>query len=122
MTDANAIPTIQRGGVDLALGGIPDPMAHSYFLESLLLYSKSPYSLYKDPAFDKELEGMVATLDPIEREKKARQLNDMIYDQALGLFTYQRIKTYGVSRDVQFIPSITGMSYFADVEMGGSRK
>lgn len=117
MTDADAIRSIQAGGWDLAIGGIPDPMAHSYFLQSLLLYSRSPYSLHRDPDFDRELEAMVLALDPAEREAKARALDRRIHEQALGLFTYQRVKTYGVSRRVRFTPSVTGMPYFDGVEL-----
>jgi hypothetical protein len=35
-------------------------------------------------------------------------LDRYVHDQALSLFTYQRIRTYGLSGRVRFVPSITG--------------
>lgn len=117
MNDAEAVRVIQSVGWDLVIGGVPDPMAHSFFIQSIYLYSRSPYALHHDPAYDRALEEMVATLEPAEREAKARALDRLVHEQALSLFTYQRIKTYGVSRRLRFQPWVTGMPYFDAAEL-----
>ncbi len=111
-TDATILKDTLSKKWDILFGAVPDPMCHSYFIQSINLYSKSPYSLGKYPKFDRMLEEMVVTLDPKERDKKARAIDKFIYDEALSLFTYQRIKTYAVNRKVKFKPSVTGMSHF----------
>jgi hypothetical protein len=47
-------------------------------------------------------------LDPAEHLRLAKELDRYVHDQALSLFTYQRIRTYGLSSRVEFVPSITG--------------
>jgi hypothetical protein len=59
----------------------------------------------------------LTALDPVEQEKKFCALVRYVHDEALGIFTYQRIKTYGVSRRVRFVPSVTGMAHFVDTTL-----
>ncbi|MBI4054778.1 MAG: ABC transporter substrate-binding protein [Elusimicrobia bacterium] len=119
-TGEELIAALRKGNYDLAMGGMPDPMAHSFFIQSILLYSKSPYSLHKDTEYDRVLEAMVAELNPDARQKKGEDLDRLIWEQALSIFTYQRLRTYGVRRGVRFVPSITGMPYFDRVELESS--
>ena len=102
---------------DFGIAGIPDPMCHSYFIQSVLLYSESPYALLRDEEFDRRLIEMVSQRDPMELEQRARELDKYVHDQALSLFTYQKIKTYGVRRHVRFTPYVSGMPYFFDVSI-----
>ncbi len=111
-TDADILKDTKSESWDILFGALPDPMCHSYFIQSITLYSKSPYSLGKVDKFDKLLEDMVVTIDIKEREQKEQAIDKFIYDEALGIFTYQRIKTYGVNLKVDFNPSVTGMPHF----------
>jgi len=115
--DSKIIKDIGSDTWDMLFGGCPDPMNHMFFIASLVFYSKSPYSIVKDLTLDRLIEEMSETLDPTERERKARELDRYIYEESLSLFTYQRVKTYGVDRHVRFKPYVTGMPYFFDVEV-----
>lgn len=112
VSDADAIREFSRGVYDIAIGNNPDPISHSYFIQAIVLYSKSPYCLGGDPEFDSLLEQMVATLDPEEGRKTAEKLDKYVYDNAMGLFTYQYIRLYGANKELRFTPYISGMPYF----------
>lgn len=117
-TDADVIHALQSEPWDIAIAGLPDPMCHSFFAESILLFSGSPFSLTKDAEFDGRLQRVVTTVNESERETAAQQLDSYIYDQALSLFTYQRIKTYALRTDVNFIPSVSSMPHFFRTTFG----
>lgn len=97
---------------DLSIGGSPDPMAHAYFIQSIILHSGSPFSLAKDPEFDARLERMAATLDPAERDRLARDIDALIHERHYGLPTYQRLQVYGLHKDLKYRHYITGMPHF----------
>jgi peptide/nickel transport system substrate-binding protein len=111
-TDAAVIRDIQSRPWDFTFGGCPDPIAHSFFIQSIFLSSVSPYSITRDREYDRRLELMVTSLDPAEQDRAGRELDRHVYEEALSLFTYQRVKTYGVSKGIIFVPSVTGMPYF----------
>ncbi|MFH2203910.1 MAG: ABC transporter substrate-binding protein [Elusimicrobiota bacterium] len=102
---------------DLAIGECPDPMAHSYFIQALAIFSKSPRSLARDEKFDVMLERMASTIDNAERQRQAMELDRYIYAQALSVFTYQRRQTYALRNGVTLPHYVTGMPYLfaADV-------
>jgi ABC-type transport system substrate-binding protein len=102
--------------IDLSIASVPDIMGHSFFLQSITLYSKSPFSLEKNPDYDQRLEAMVAELDPTKHRQMAQDLDRYVHDEALSLFTYQRIRTYGVSKKIKFTPCITGLLDFRTAE------
>lgn len=110
-TDAAVIQDVQRGGWDFTFGGCPDPLAHSFFIQWIFLSSHSPYSLTRYPEYDRRLAVLATTIDPAEQDRAGRELDRFIHDEALGVFTYQRLKTYGVRKGVRFVPSVTGMPY-----------
>lgn len=111
-SDSDVIQKLKSENWDLAIAGMPDPMCHTFFIQSILLYSKSPFSLQKDDDFDRRLEKMAQTLDEVKRTELAKALDRYVYDNALSLFTYQSIKTYGIRRRLHFDPYISGMPYF----------
>lgn len=111
-TDATVLQDIRSGTWDFTFGGCPDPLAHTFFIQSIFLSSRSPYSIMRNPEYDQRLEAMVGTLDPVEQQKSGEELDRYIHEEALSVFTYQRLKTYGVRRGVRFVPWITGMPYF----------
>ncbi|MEK6543635.1 MAG: hypothetical protein AABZ44_04285, partial [Elusimicrobiota bacterium] len=110
--DAQGVQDIASRQWDVYIGGCPDPMVHNFFVKSIFFYGKSPYVISKDAIFDAALEDMAMTLDSGQRIAKARSIDKRLQDEALGIFMYQRIKTYGVNKKVHFVPSVTGMSYF----------
>lgn len=104
---------------DLSIGGSPDPMAHSYFIQSIILYSRSPFSLAADPRYDALLEEMVSSVDEGEREKLGRALDRFVHERFYGIPTYQRLQTYGARKDLIFDHYVTGMPYFAAAHFKG---
>lgn len=112
--DAEILDALKRESWDMIMAGCPDPMSHSFFIQSIFLFSKSPYSLASSGEYDARLNRMVATLNDAERKEIGRELDRYVHDEALMLFLYQRIKIYGVRKGVSFSPSITGMPYFYD--------
>ncbi|MEK7232887.1 MAG: ABC transporter substrate-binding protein [Elusimicrobiota bacterium] len=111
-TDAVAFSDMAKKDWDWVFAGCPDPMSHSFFVQSIFLSSLSPFSVTKDPGYDERLGKMVSALDPEEQQRRGRELDAYIHDQALSLFTYQRVKTYAARNDVDFVPWVTGMPYF----------
>jgi peptide/nickel transport system substrate-binding protein len=111
-TDATVIQDIRSRPWDFTFGNCSDPLSHSFFVQWIFISSKSPYSITRDPRYDELLDRMVTALDPLEQQKRGEELDRYVYDQALSLFTYKRIRTYGVRKNVEFSPSVTGMPYF----------
>ncbi|MBI5595423.1 MAG: ABC transporter substrate-binding protein [Elusimicrobia bacterium] len=111
-TDTEAVRDMAKRDWDWVFAGCPDPLAHSFFIQFIYLSSLSPFSVTRDPVYDAKLDGMVRTIDPAEQDALGRKLDGYVYDNALSLFTYQRVKTYGVRKGVSFMPSVTGMPYF----------
>jgi peptide/nickel transport system substrate-binding protein len=119
-SDGEVIQHMASEKFDVAIGGGPDPMCHAFFMESILFFSRSPFSLQKDPQFDGQLIGMVTELNDVEREKKAREIDRHIHDECLSLFTYQKTRTYGLRSTVSFTPYISTMPYFFDASVGAA--
>lgn len=110
-TDGQAVLDMPKREWDWIFAGCPDPMAHSFFIQSIFLSSLSPFSVTRDPRYDALLAEMVAELDPARQQQVGARVDAYIHDQALSLFTYQRIKTYAVRDGVDFVPTVTGMPY-----------
>lgn len=111
-TDAMVKTDIAKKSWDVFIGGCPDPMYHSFFIQSIFLYSRSPYSLIRDSELDAMIGKVVEETDPGAHLEKSARLAAYVNERALTIFTYQRIKTHGVSRGVEFEPAISGMPYF----------
>jgi len=112
VSDAESITEFSRGGYDMAIGDVPDPIAHMYFRPALLLYSRSPHCLGGSPEFDALLDQLVGILDPAEGVKAAEKVDKYVYDNAMGLFTYQYVSLYGANKDLRFTPYVSGMPFF----------
>jgi peptide/nickel transport system substrate-binding protein len=97
---------------DMVFGNCPDPMVHSFFVQAIILSSLSPFSVMRDAKYDEMLGELISSLTAEEQQRKGEILQRYIHENALGIFTYQRIRTYAMRRGLQFTPSITGMSYF----------
>ena len=111
-TDATVIQDIRSRAWDFTFGNCSDPMCHSFFIQSIFISSFSPFSITRDSRYDELLGRMVTALDPQEQQKRGEELDRYIHDQALSIFTYKRIRTYGVRRGIRFVPSVTGMPDF----------
>lgn len=112
VSDAEMIEKFASGKYQVAIGDVPDPMCHSYFIQAVTLYSKSPYSLGADQKFDGMLDSMAALTDPDSSAKAAEKIDSYIYNNALSLFTYQKIALYGVRKELNFAPYLSRMPYF----------
>lgn len=112
-TDTAAVRDMTKKPWDWIYAGCPDPIGHAFFNNFIFLSSLSPFSITKDSEFDRLLDKMVGTIDAVEQDKAGRALDRYVYDHALSLFTYQRIKTYGVRNGIHFVPSVTGLPNFA---------
>ena len=111
VSEVDALIQVQAQRPDIVIGGCPDPMAHSFFITSLFLYSKSPYSLTKNPQLDQMLEQALAQMDVKRMEEQMREVDRFVHREALSLFTYQKVKTYAVKNGVAFVPYVTGMPH-----------
>jgi peptide/nickel transport system substrate-binding protein len=117
LSDAEVMGGIQSEKWDVTIGALPDPMCHSFFAQSILLFSQSPFSVHKNPEFDQKLGMMMTQLDPGLRTKLGQELDAYVHENALSLFTYQKVKTYGLNRKVRFEPYISGMPYFFSADI-----
>lgn len=116
VTDAEIFKYLEDGNRwDMLIADCPDPMYHSYFISAAFLYSKSPFSISPNPEFDKRLETIIRTLDLEKQKLLSEDLDRYIHDEALALFTYQRTRTYGLRRGLEFVPYTSGMHYFQSV-------
>ncbi len=111
-TDTEAVRDMGKENWDWIFAGCPDPIGHSFFIQFIFLSSLSPFSVTKDRTYDALLAKMVGATDLSKQTDLGKQLDRYVHDEALSLFTYQRVKTYGVRKGVRFTPSVTGMPYF----------
>lgn len=111
-TSTEILPAVESRKYDMFLVDSPNPMCHNYFPQFILFFSKSPYSMWNDPVFDKMLLDMVSTIDDNLRDKKGQEIDKYIYDNALSIFTYQRMSVVAVNKNVQFEPYISTMPHF----------
>lgn len=111
-TDTEAVRDMTKERWDWIFAGCPDPIGHSFFVQFIFLSSLSPFSVTGDPGYDARLARMVAATEPARQAQLGRELDRYVYEEALSVFTYQRIKTYGVRNGIRFTPTVTGMPYF----------
>jgi peptide/nickel transport system substrate-binding protein len=112
--EGGAVEEFKKGTWNLGMATFPSPTAHVSFSEGLLFYSKSHFSMHNDPSFDRAFEKAMMILDPKESAEAFQKLERKVYDEALGMFLYRRIKTYAVSRRIKFRPYLTGMPHYSD--------
>jgi hypothetical protein len=61
---------------------------------------------------DSLLDSVVQATDPEKQRKKVIAMSEAINREALTLFTYQRIRTYGLRKGLEFEPYLSGMPHF----------
>ncbi len=96
-------------GYDIHANLAPDPIGHMGFLAGVCFSSSSPMSAGGVPGFDERYQRLMQTHAESEHEKMAEDLDQWIYEQALGIFTYQRVQTYGVRSRIHLESQLTGM-------------
>ena len=116
VSDADMIREFKTGKYDMAMGSAPDPMCHSYFIQALVLFSGSPYAWGGDAKFDAMLMNMVAAVGPGESEKMAEEIDRYVYDNALSVFTYQKMSVCALTKALSFTPYVSGMPHFFAAE------
>lgn len=99
---------------DLCANLAPDPVGNSTFLAGVCFYGKSPAAGLRSGEFDALYEKALEVKEMEGQDEIGKELDVLIHDRALALFTYQRIKTYGINAGLVFVPSITGMLDFRD--------
>lgn len=109
MKDAYEIMLFNKEPFDVVGNLAPNPTAHMYFLPALCFHSRSPFSRLRSQEFDRRYAEIVESVDQERQEKLARQFDAWLHEEALGVFTYQKIRTYAASRDLEFQPQLTGM-------------
>jgi peptide/nickel transport system substrate-binding protein len=121
-TDAKMNEDMAQGPWDVMLGGCPDPMHHPYFFYAAYFHSLSPFSLTRDPVLDKMIEQSAGEIDPALRKAKTEAIDRYINENALTLYVYQRIKTYGAAGALAFEPPASGMPFFRSASFAGDKR
>lgn len=122
MTDARIYELMkERGQWDVMIADCPDPMHHAFFLTSIFLGSKSPFSLPTVPSIDERLERLASTLELDEQRRLSEELGGFVHEEFLVIPTYQRIRTYGLRRGVGFTPYLSGMPYFFEATIDDAK-
>jgi len=112
VSDADMIKEFKSGKYYMFIGSSPDPMCHAYFIQAVVLFSKSPYAWGGDAKFDDMLAKMVSAVEPGKSEKMAEEIDKYVYDNAMSIFTYQKMAVYGFDKSLSFIPYTPGAPYF----------
>jgi peptide/nickel transport system substrate-binding protein len=108
-------PFVPKFDLDMFARTCPDPIAHIIFIEGKVWYaSEAPWSLLNDSEFDKLYKKIIRTFDLREQTKLCHQLEEMIYEKAYSIFTYQGIKLYALREGLNYEPYITGMLYLRE--------
>lgn len=86
---------------DLAINLVDNPIYNLAFHAGLFLHSTSPWSLLSHPEFEERFGQALTTVDPSAHRRSLEQLDKYIHDEALMVFTTQRIITAAVSPKVR---------------------
>ncbi len=121
VSDADMIKEFKSGRYGMFIGSCPDPIAHAYFIQSIVLLSGSPYAWGGDVKYDRMVAKMVSTVKPEESARLAKEIDGYVYDNAMSIFTYQKNTVYGFEKSLSFIPYASGMNSFFSAEFHGRK-
>lgn len=116
VSDADMIKEFKSGKYGMFMGSSPDPMCHAYFIQAIVLFSKSPYAWGGDAKFDDMLAKMIAAVEPGKSVQMAEDIDEYVYNNAMSLFTYQKMTVYGFDKTLMFTPYTPGTPYFFSAE------
>ncbi len=91
---------------DIAINLVDNPIYNQAFHSGLFLASTSPWALLNSAEYDKRFIKALSSANLKEHEIRLKELDKYIYDNALLLFTYQRIRTVGLNKKIQ-LPGIS---------------
>ncbi len=107
------VPKIETGRPrfdgDMVVWLTPNPTLDAFFSPAVIFCSKSPYSIMDDPNFDRLYFSFVREIDPKLRQESLFRLQDLMFNEAYGIYTSQRVRTYGLNQDLQIIIHPSGM-------------
>lgn len=95
------IQTGKRSDYDLAINLVDNPIYNLAFHAGLFLHSDSPWALLQDDAFDQKFIHALQSSDRETHRKRLEALDAYIHEEALMLFTTQRIITAAVRKGVE---------------------
>ncbi len=84
---------------DLVIVLVDNPIYNLAFHAGLFLASQSPWSLLNYPEFDARFKEAIETVDEKQHKKRLEELDRYIHENALMLFTTQKIITAAVKRN-----------------------
>jgi len=85
---------------DLAINLVDNPIYNLAFHAGLFLHSPSPWALLSDAEFDARFERALQIVEPEHHRRRLEELDSYIHEQALMVFTTQRVITAAVRRNV----------------------
>ncbi|GBD02910.1 Heme-binding protein A [bacterium HR19] len=85
---------------DIAASMVDNPIKDAAFHYFIFLHSMGPFSIMSDPEYDKKLEWAVGVVDEKEHEKRLKEVDKMIYENAYLIFTYQRELILGMRKNI----------------------
>lgn len=90
---------------DMAINMVDNPIYTMAFHAGLFLSSAGLFSLLSDEEYDRRYEAAMKIADRNAHERALQDLDQFVHDNALLLFTYQQIRTMGVSRSIS-VPGV----------------
>ena len=90
---------------DMAFNMVDNPIYTLAFHAGLLLSSAGLFSLLADPEYDRRYEAAMALAEQTAHEQALMALDEYIHENALMLFTYQQVRTIGLSNNLR-IPGV----------------
>jgi peptide/nickel transport system substrate-binding protein len=95
------LTTGKRADYDIVINLVDNPIYHLGFHAGLFLESSSPWSLLHSKSYDERFLSTMMIEDQAEHEEKLKALDKYIQDNALMLFTSQRVITAAYRTEFQ---------------------
>ncbi len=96
---------------DMVVWLTPNPTLDAFFSPAVIFYSGSPYSIMRDPAFDRLYRSFVFEADHHQRRRKLFRLQAQVLQEAYGIYTAQRVQTFGLDRHLKIQLHPSGMLF-----------
>jgi len=93
------IKTGKRPDYDMVINFVDNPMHNLAFHAGLFLESTSPWAQLDSPEFDRKFSHALKVVDLSEHEKRLKTLDKYVHDNALMLFTTQKVITAAIRKN-----------------------
>jgi ABC-type transport system substrate-binding protein len=107
------LPKIKTGSPsfagDMVAWLTPNPTLDAFFVPAVIFFSGSPYSVMRSASFDDLYGSFVRETEPDKRRELSFRLQDLMLSEAYGIYTSQRIGTYGLRKGLQIEIHPSGM-------------